>query len=137
MRAKASARSRPPKLAMFAGFPDSNVLKNGTEQVRWVLRVFLAVATYAEKDISVRGFIYTFLRPGQISVAPSSGDQFLITVLNFASQGAIASLNVTTSFISEVQICLHCMVVVEKSNHTNTLKYSCLYSTGTPIGNTV
>lgn len=62
MRANASVRLEPLKVAMFASFLDHILLEIGTRNVWGILRASLAIATSAENEPSVREFFYTLFR---------------------------------------------------------------------------
>lgn len=137
MRGKASARSKPLKLAVLESSSDPNLQEMGTEQIRQVLRAFFAVVTYAKKKPRLPESFYTLFRAGQSSMALIIRCQFLQTILNSSRRVAVATLGIATLFVFEIRMFLYSVAIIGKAIKGKALKCSRPYSTVTLIGYTV
>lgn len=87
-----------------------------------LLRVSLAVATYAEEDPTEQKFFHALFCAGQISVALTNKGHFLQPVLNSANRGALATLIITARSVLEVHMLRHSILMVEKAVEAKDLK---------------
>lgn len=116
-----SASTKSLKLTIFASVPDPIHQEIGTEQVYLFLREFLALATYAEKAPRVREFLYTIHCSGQRPVDLIDVGWFLQTVLNFARQGVLDTMGITTPSVLKPKMFYHIVDMVKKTIPSKTL----------------
>lgn len=103
---KPSARLKSLKLSMIASYLDLNPQKIKTEQVRQILRAFIAVVTYAEKGSRMHELFYAHFRAKLGSVALMNRGQFLQSVFSSTRRGTLALLDFTTRSVLKVQMFL-------------------------------
>lgn len=103
-RAKASALPKMLKPIISKSFSNSNIQEIRIEQVWWVLRIALAVATNAKKDHRVLEFFCTLFHAVQASVTLTKVCQFVETILNSARRAILARLVTTVPAVYKNQI---------------------------------
>lgn len=101
------------KLTMFASFSDPSFQEIDKEQFGQVLRAFLTVATYANKEPRMRKFFCSIFHAGQSSVALINRGHFLQNFLYNARHGAIATLDITTLSVLYVNMLSHRIATIE------------------------
>lgn len=136
MKAKACAWSKLLMPTKFASITNQNPQKTGMKLACQVLRASFIFAMCANKDSLKGKLFYSLFGAGKRFMAQIKKGLSQQTVICFAHQDVIASLDVTTPFVLEAHIFLHTKAIVELAIQANALKYSRSYSIETLIANT-